>query len=319
VSIAGYWNWPRRAAVKLLRYDPLLLKLVARSHVDLVSHLGIGRQSSVNTLQWQPDFQHRVLPEFFSKKDRRRRDTYVENAGIWGNILLSSQSSADDFRRFYPELSAVRTQILRFCNVSILDSALTELTELSQQYPVQLPFFYLPNQFWTHKNHSVVVEALRALPAEIRVICTGSIYDPRNPSYVPALFEKVKQAGLEDRFICLGVVPYQAVVSLMHYSIAVLQPSLFEGWSTSVEESKTMCKQIILSRIDTHIEQAPDRGLYFSPNSSEELASRLWSVYSEYDPAVERGFVVKRVQNGMRMSREFSKGYADIVKQVIRG
>ena len=137
--------------------------------------------------------------------------------------------------------------------------------QLNLHYPVLEPYFFLPNQFWQHKNHGVVVDALRELPKTIRVICTGSMDDYRNHGYVPELLAKARQAGVDDRFICLGIVPYPMLVSLMHHSLAVLQPSLFEGWSTSVEESKAMCKQIVLSNLDVHLEQAPERGRFFRP------------------------------------------------------
>ena len=61
------------------------------------------------------------------------------------------------------------------------------LEELSRTYPASEPYFFLPNQFWQHKNHGVVVEALRQLPAKIKVLCTGSMDDYRDKTYVPNL------------------------------------------------------------------------------------------------------------------------------------
>jgi glycosyltransferase involved in cell wall biosynthesis len=316
VSYVGLRGYPRRAVKKLMGYDPLLLKIMERNHIDLVSHHGIGRQSVVNTLQWEPDFQHRIFPQFFSRKNLRRRDEYLTNVVLWGNVLLSSHSAAKDFRRFYPELAWVRTQILHFSSASVLEVEPMIRAELTKQFPVQEPYFHLPNQFWRHKNHAVVVEALRQTRPEIRVICTGPMKDPRDESYVPSLMETVKQAGLEHRFVCLGSVPYRTMVSLMHHSLAVVQPSLFEGWSTTVEESKAMCKRIILSNIDVHVEQAPERGLYFSPDSPQELAAGLERVYAEFDPATEESFVGQRPKYKARIGREMSEHYAAIVKAV---
>jgi len=133
---------------------------------------------------------------------------------------------------------------------------------------------------------------------------------------VPSLMDKVKQAGVEHRFICLGTVPYSTLVSLMHHSIAVVQPSLYEGWSTTVEESKAMRKQILLSNIDVHLEQAPERGVYFSPNSPEELAACLKRIYVDFSSGIEEGFVEQRPRYKTKIERDWIEDFARILKTV---
>ncbi len=316
VSLRGLQSTPRRAVNKLLHYDPVLLRAVQRHQIDLLTHRSIGRQRTVNTLPWLPDFQHKKYPEFFTANECDNRNASVHNAGLWGNILLSSRAAVKDFRRYYPELSSVETRVLHFSNTAALSIVPLLREELQAQYPVDEPYFFLPNQFWRHKNHAVVVEALRQTPSDIRVICTGAMEDTRDPSYGPSLLGKVKQAGVEQRFVCLGTVPYPALVSLMHHSIGVLQPSLFEGWSTSVEESKAMGKQIVLSNIDVHREQAPERGVFFSPDSPEELAACMMRAQARFDPATEQQYVDQRPFSRAKLEREWIKEFARILKAV---
>ncbi|WP_348260965.1 glycosyltransferase family 1 protein [Telmatobacter sp. DSM 110680] len=313
------WNYPRRATRRIIGYDPAILKFLKRHRVDLLSHCEIGKQTSINTLWWQPDFQHKVFPKYFSRKECAYRDSIVANTKRWGNILLSSNAAANDFRRFYPELASVRPHVLRFSCAAIVDMVSLSREELAAHYPVIEPYFFLPNQFWQHKNHRVVIEALRQVSPKIRVICTGPMDDRRDPGYVPGLMAKVKEFGLEERFICLGTVPYNILVSLMHHSLAVVQPSMFEGWSTSVEESKAMCKQIVLSNIDVHREQAPERGVYFSPESPEELATCLTRLYFEFSPATELIFANQRSHFKTRIEREWIEQFSQIMKTVARG
>jgi glycosyltransferase involved in cell wall biosynthesis len=210
--------------------------------------------------------------------------------------------------------------VLHFSSAAVLDTKPMSREELSRTYPASEPYFFLPNQFWQHKNHGVVVEALRQLPAKIKVLCTGSMDDYRDKTYVPNLLAKVKEAGLEERFVCLGSVPYPVMVSLMDHAIAVLQPSLFEGWSTTVEESKAMLKRIVLSKIAVHVEQAPERGIYFTPDapdSSAQLAQLMQRVYDEYDPQVEAGYRALRQENRIKIEREWIQEYPRIVKAVV--
>ena len=309
-------NYPRVIMKRLLRYDPVLTRVMERHRIDLLTHITLGRQERINTLQWIADLQHKAMPQFFSAEECVRRDSEIGNARLWGNILLSSHSAAKDFRGYYPELAQVKTHVLHFSSAEVLNVALQSRADLELHYPVHEPYFFLPNQFWQHKNHAVVVEALRRTSSEIRVVCTGPMQDFRDATYVPSLMDKVKKAGVEHRFVCLGVVPYPTVVSLMHHSIAVVQPSLFEGWSTTVEESKSMRKQIILSNIDVHMEQAPERGVYFSPDSPEELASCLKRIYADSSPAMEEGFVEQRPRFKTRLERDWIENFARIVKTV---
>jgi glycosyltransferase involved in cell wall biosynthesis len=307
----------RRIARRALGYDPVRVRILSKERVDLLSHTGENGQQKIRTLYWQPDFQHKALPQYFSPQECENRDAKVAETARWGNILLSSHAAEADFRRYYPELAHVHAHVLHFSSAAVLDCPAMKREELALQYPVVEPYFFLPNQFWQHKNHGVVVEALERLPTGIRVLCTGSMDDYRDKDYIPGLLEKVKTAGLEKRFICLGTVPYRVLVSLMDHSIAVIQPSLFEGWSTTVEESKAMNKRIVLSKIDVHVEQAPERGVYFSPQSADELACCLQRVFDEYDPAVEQAYGAQRAQNRIRIERDWILEYPRIVKAVL--
>ena len=65
--------------------------------------------------------------------------------------------------------------------------------------------------------------------------------------------------------------------------MAVINPSRFEGWSSSVEEAKSMGKTVILSNIGTHIEQDPVNGYYFEPGDYFKLAEILVQVWNTPD------------------------------------
>lgn len=85
----------------------------------------------------------------------------------------------------------------------------------------------------------------------------------------------------------LGLIPYQDVAALMQGAVAMINPSLFEGWSTTVEEAKSLGKRIILSNIPVHMEQNPERGLFFEPHNPEALADAISHTLAEYDSAAE--------------------------------
>ena len=48
---------------------------------------------------------------------------------------------------------------------------------ICDEYRLPDRFVYLPNQFWVHKGHRLVIEALAELPAnqpDVTVVCTGN-------------------------------------------------------------------------------------------------------------------------------------------------
>lgn len=140
--------------------------------------------------------------------------------------------------------------------------------------------------------------------------------DRRNPAFKQFLMENVRRAGLNERFTCIGAVPYESVVGLMHHTISVIQPSLFEGWSTTVEEAKAMRKEIILSNIDVHLEQAPERGVYFSPESADELAACLKRSYESFDGEAEEQFAHGRACQKRQIEQNWILEFVRIVKSV---
>jgi len=85
----------------------------------------------------------------------------------------------------------------------------------------------------------------------------------------------VSKNNLDDLFRVLGIVPYEDLLSLMRHSVAIINPSLCEGWSTTVEEAKALGKTILLSDIAVHKEQDPPKGCFFPPEDAICLAEGM--------------------------------------------
>jgi glycosyltransferase involved in cell wall biosynthesis len=64
---------------------------------------------------------------------------------------------------------------------------------------------------------------------------------------------------VESNYRVLGVIPRQDMMVLLAHSGGVLNPSRFEGWSTTVEEAKALGKALMLSDIAVHREQVAGR------------------------------------------------------------
>jgi len=268
---------------------------------------------------WIPDFQHKYLTEYFTDQEIIDRDTYfgliAKHSPV---VVLSSKSAEADFKKFYPQF-ANKTQILPFrC---IPDELWYDSDPLETQKKYCLPdkFFILSNQFWQHKNHLSVFDALKQLSERAIypiVVCTGHIHDYRKPEYSDTILQTIHQFGLAQQVFLLGLIPKIDQIQLLRRSISVIQPSFFEGWNTVVEEARCMAKPLILSDIPVHIEQDPPKAKYFDHHSIEDLSKKIADVWQSCSPVTNMNDEFTARSQYEKEIHIFAERFMEIVKQV---
>ena len=304
---SSLWWW-RKIWQHTLGRDVLLERFLRRHGIKLLSHSApMGRRARIPSLGWIPDFQHRHLPEFFTPSECAQREWYMMRLCREATrMVVSSQAAQSDLANFLPE-AAARSHVLRFVADPGLVETLPRREDLEARYGFHGDYFHLPNQFWAHKNHRVVIQALSVLKRQKRpvlVLATGNNRDQRNPGFFDDLMTQTKREGIQDCFKILGVVPYQDLMALMVHSLAVINPSLFEGWSTTIEEAKSVGKRIIVSDLPVHREQAPSGGIFFDPHSAESLAIEMFRVWEARNPAADHQLRVEaKEQLACRMTK----------------
>ena len=88
--------------------------------------------------------------------------------------------------------------------------------------------------------------------------------------------------GIHDNCRVLGLIPKRNQMALLKEATAVIQPSLFEGWSTIVEEARLLNKRRIVSDIIVHREQAWDDVIFFDPHEARSLADAMTRARAEF-------------------------------------
>ena len=256
----------------------------ARSTVDFLfpcdyntQYLITGSLSKLRTIYWIPDFQHKHLPHFFTAEEIDARDKSInEIARLNAKLVVSSNDAKNDFVRFYSPHN-VTVQVIPFATVLPRYEQL-DIDVLRRKYELGSQYFISPNQFWKHKNHLIILKAVALLKNKgynYQVVFTGKEQDYRNPDYVESIKQIVKDQGIEQNIRFLGFIDRTEQLQLMKHAIAVVQPSLFEGWSTVVEDSKAMDQTLILSDLNVHREQCGSNALFFDPTNEHQLAEYL--------------------------------------------
>lgn len=253
--------------------------------IDLVfeNDVWFGKQFGLPTLAWIADFQHCHLPHMFTRWQRYKRSAkysaYCNHANV---VMVSSNDGRADCERFFPAASG-RVHAVPFAVELDPGWKRTDARSVASTLGLPEKYFYFPAQMWRHKNHAILIDALRLLKAkgsQVVVVASGNAADVFRPDYPRQVLQTVEREGLQSSFRFLGHIPYAQIMPLMRAAAAVINPSLFEGWSTVVEEAKAVGVPLVLSGLRVHREQAPPGTYFFDPNSAQDMADVLQSAWA---------------------------------------
>jgi glycosyltransferase involved in cell wall biosynthesis len=296
--------------------DSQALNIFSSHQINVVFEVAnfYGWRFPIPAIAWVPDLQHRQMRYLFSFFGYWKREIGFQFQLRSGRkMMFSSEDARTTFERFYP-LSVGKNHVARFAIPT--QECQEDIVNIMDTYKIPHHFFFLPNQFWKHKNHECVIRALAIAKEqghEIVVVSTGQKSDIRDALYFPKIESLVKELGLVDNFIMLGVIPYQHIIGLMQSCDALINPSLFEGWSTTVEEAKALGVKMILSDISVHREQAVDSTDFFDPNDSNTLAQLLINFQFSSDNEKKARLEQAKINSNFKVAT-FANTFANIVE-----
>lgn len=254
----------------------VIIKKAKQPKIDFLypNQIDTIKVEGLKKVNWIPDFQEEHLPQFFSKEEISRRKLMQKEVYSQGDlVVLSSNDAQNDYNKLYPNAKA-KPYVLNFA-VTHPDFKKLSSVQILKKYELTSSYFFSPNQFWAHKNHIVVLKAIKHLKdigVNITVVFSGKETDFRNAENFNSLKSYINEYKLENQIKFLGFIDRDEQLCLLENAIAIIQPSLFEGWSTVVEDAKALNKFIILSNLNVHKEQINENVHFFNPNSEKELA-----------------------------------------------
>ncbi len=148
-------------------------------------------------------------------------------------------------------------------------------------------------------------------------MCTGNTMDFRHPEYIVSLKRYIEQNDLHDNIKILGLVDYIDVLYFIRYSVTVINPSLFEGWSSTVEECKSIGKNMILSDIKVHREQKPPDSLYFNPYDLMNLVEVLKEIWLKHIEIPNKECEKHAKYQLSKRTLYFASNYQDIIQEAV--
>lgn len=271
-----------RALVNALVWgvDPPIRDLFNENRIDVVIEAAqfFGWRLRQPVIAWMADFQHRLMRHLFSQRAYWRRELGFRAEILAGrSIILSSEDARSHCEHFYPSTRG-RTCVLRFAVAARPRIESAERLRITNTYGLPAHFYFLPNQFWRHKNHECVIRAigrLKRLGCNVVVAASGNPLDRGDPGHWQRLERLIVDLEVTESFRLLGMIPTDHLYALLQSCTAMINPSMSEGWSTTVEEAKSAGTPMILSDLAVHREQAGGLATFFDPKRYEQLADVL--------------------------------------------
>jgi len=251
------------------------------------------------------DLQHLHFPENFRPSDiEARNHLYGMSADLSEFIIATSNFVKDDIvARMHVPPQKVKV-IPATWDPAVEEGAATFGAEDARQHYKLPPQFALyPAQFWPHKNHARLVEALAivrsTLPVDFKLVFTGN----RQHSGWPLVAETIERLNLGDHIQCLDYVPTQHLGGLYKAANFCVMPSTFEASSYPVIEAQLLGCPVMCSHVTSLPElMVGDAGLLFDPFNPQDIADKmLYWIRNPEEAAhcAERASLKVRREHGM--------------------
>jgi glycosyltransferase involved in cell wall biosynthesis len=276
LSLNSFWQ----AFQKRLKLISPLEKKLIRHGCDLVYFLTPTNLPSalqkLNYISTVWDLAHRETPEF--PEVRNFNEFFIREKNFQHNllsalfILADSEHLADIASKCYG-IERNRFIAMPFSPTPFIEKSYSLKPEdILHKYNLQKDYFYYPAQFWAHKNHIRILQALLKLRDlhywKPIVVFSGKDYG--NLAHIQTF---VIKNNLEDQVKILGFVPSEDIRGLYENGIAVVMPSYFGPTNLPPLEAWSMGIPLIYS--DQLAEQAGNAALLIDPDNATELAESM--------------------------------------------
>lgn len=272
------------------------------------------------------DLQHRLQPEFpevSANGGWERREYLFRNGTRYATLILAdSEVGKEDILEFYGPYGVTpdRVKVLPFLPANYLSVDVPESGRVRVRQAYRLPERYLfyPAQFWPHKNHARIVQALGLLKEEggdeIHVVFCGSYTGEIREQTFQEAMTLAHRLGVTHQVHYLGYVPDKDMSGLYAEAVSLVMPTFFGPTNIPILEAWAFGCPVLTSDIRGVREQVGDAGLLVDHRSVEAIAEgiyRLWTSEALRRELIERG----RQRLARYTPEDFRRRLADIIQE----
>jgi glycosyltransferase involved in cell wall biosynthesis len=299
------WRWLRQARLwdktplpdpDVVRSRPDMKCWLHRCGIDLMLYpvpTVLSFEIGLPYVMAIPDLQHRLQPEFpevSANGEWERREYHFRNGARYATLLLAdSEVGKEDILNFYGPYGVTpdRVKVLPFipaCYLT-LDVSESERQRVRATYSLPERYLFYPAQFWPHKNHIRIVQALgllkQAHQLKIPVVFCGSYDGEIRERTFREVMTFRSQLGLEGEILYLGYVPNEDMSGLYAGAAALVMPTFFGPTNIPVLEAWAFGCPVLTSDIRGIREQAGNAAVLVDPRSVEAIADGIYQLWND--------------------------------------
>jgi glycosyltransferase involved in cell wall biosynthesis len=241
--------------------------------------------NKLNVGSWIADFQYHHFPDGANPETTRNAERVIGDIATNAKkVVLSSEFCEKDCLNLFP-ITKGKTFVMPFAvHIDQRKLLFSDFDLIRRKYLLPERYLMVANLFAKTKNHKTLFEAIGILKdrgTKVDLVCSGNIVDYRNHSFANEILQMITEYGIRSQVHLLGLIPRDHQIAMFRMSVAMVQPSVNEGWSTSVEEAKALGKHLLVSDIDVHKEQSPGNKFMFDALNAYDLADKIAQLWKE--------------------------------------
>nr|WP_228035103.1 glycosyltransferase family 1 protein [Oculatella sp. LEGE 06141] len=190
------------------------------------------------------------------------------------HVICNSESTAQDVKNHFglshsqitPILLAYDEQNFRSLNLDQPDDAAVT------------PYFLYIGRHDPYKNVQRLLTAFAHLPHQD---CELWLAGPADPRYTPTLAAQADELGVNQRVKFLNYVAYDQLPVLLNRAIALVFPSLWEGFGFPALEAMACGTPVITSNLSSLPEVVGDAAILIDPYNTTEITAAMRSLVED--------------------------------------
>jgi glycosyltransferase involved in cell wall biosynthesis len=248
------------------------------------------------------DVGYLSYPEAHRSADRRYLDWSTRwNAHQATAVLADSQATKDDLVRAYGvDPGKVHVVYLGRDEAVAPVTDRVRLADVQCRYGIATPYLFYVGTLQPRKNLARVIDAFARVAGrlgDVQLVLAGKrgwLYDD--------LFAQVTRLGLERRVVFPGYVDDADLAALLSAALALVFPSLYEGFGIPVLEAGACGLPVITSNTSSLPEVAGDAALLVDPHDVDAIAEAMYRLAT--DPELRAELARRGQENVKRFSWE---------------
>jgi glycosyltransferase involved in cell wall biosynthesis len=277
-------------------------------------------QAGIPTVSVIYDLQYADYPQYFEKRARsQRRQNFAEACRRADRLVCIS----DFVRRRVLEESGLPQERVTTVRIQLAHRLPALAPEVSASVFARLQltpgrYFLYPANFWKHKNHEMLFVAMglfttRFRHSDLKLVCTGAPGERRD-----FLQSATERMGLRERVVLPGYLSESDFSALMQSCLALIYPSLYEGFGMPVIEAQSIGKPVLCSNLASLPEVAGEAALLFDPRLPESIVAAMQRIESDLtvrQDLIRSGFEnVKRFADADAMASQYLTTLAEVMQ-----